>query len=129
MRVKLSETEECTEDQNEEESVTVVVKFMEKVDSCLLADPFVVSWQVKKELGHVESVRVTRSGLMIIACVSVGQRKNALEVKRMGARKVNCFVLKKRATIKGVITGVAVNIKVDQLRGKIPGVCDAHRLM
>ena len=65
----------------------------------------------------MESVRVTRSGLVIIVCVSVGQRQNVLgEVKRMGARKVNCFALKKRAPMKGVITGVAVNIKVDQLR-------------
>ena len=45
--VKLSETE----DQDEEESVTVGVKCMEKVDSCLLADPFVVSQRVKKRVG------------------------------------------------------------------------------
>ena len=101
------------EGQDEEESVTVGVKFMEKVDSCLLADPFVVSRWVEKELGHVESVRVTRSGLVIIVCVSVGQWKNALEVKRMGARKVNCFLLKKRAPMKGVVPGVAVDINVD----------------
>jgi hypothetical protein len=31
--------------------------------------------------------------------------------------------------MEGVITGVAVNIKVDQLRGKISGVCDARSLM
>ena len=95
---------------------------MKKVDSCLLADPFVVSRWVK-------SVRVTRSGLVIIVCVSVGHRKNALEVKRMGAIKVNSFVLKKKAPMKGVITGIAVDVKVDQLRAKIPGVCDARRLM
>jgi hypothetical protein len=28
-----------------------------------------------------------------------------------------------------VITGVAVNIKVDQLRGNIPSVCDTCRLL
>lgn len=47
--VKLSETEVCTKDQDEQESVTVGVKFMEKVDSCLLADPFVDSRWVKKK--------------------------------------------------------------------------------
>ena len=62
-------------------SLTVGVKFMEKVDSCLLADPFVVSQWVKKVLGHVESVRLTRSGLVLIVYVSIGQRKNALKVK------------------------------------------------
>ena len=28
-----------------------------------------------------------------------------------------------------MITGVAVNVKVDQLKGKIPGVCDARGLV
>ena len=36
---------------------------------------------------------------------------------------------KKKVPSKGVITGVAVNVKVDQLKGKIPGVCDARRLV
>ena len=84
---------------------------MEKVDSCLLADPFVVSLWVEKELGNVESVRVTRRGLVIIVCVSVGQRENALGIQRMGARKVNCFFLKKRAPMKRVITGVVDKYK------------------
>ena len=77
----------------------------------------------------MESVKVTRSGLVIIVCVSVGQRENVLGVKRMGARIVNCFAIKKRVPLKGVITGVAVNVKVDQLKGKIPGVCDARHLV
>ena len=40
------------------------------MDPCLLADPFVVSGWVKTEVGAVESVKVTRSGLVIIAWVS-----------------------------------------------------------
>jgi hypothetical protein len=51
------------------------VKFLEKVDPCLLTDPFVVSGCVKTELGAVESVRVTRSSLVIIVCVSADQRE------------------------------------------------------
>ena len=52
-----------------------------------------------------------------------------LHINRMEARDVNCFALKKRVPLKGVIAGVAVNVKVDQLKEKIPGVCDAHRLV
>ena len=54
-------------------------------------------------MDNVESVRVTRRGLVIIVCVSVGQREKALRVKPIGARKVNCFALKKRAPMKGVL--------------------------
>jgi hypothetical protein len=63
----------------------------------------VVSGWVKTELGTVESVRVTRSGLVIVVCVFAGQREKALGIKRMGARNVNYFALKKRAPLKGVI--------------------------
>lgn len=48
----------------------VGVKYLEKVDGCLLADPFVVSGLV---LGAVESVTVTRSGLVGNCCVSSDQ--------------------------------------------------------
>ena len=64
--VKLSDPEACTDGQDKDESVTVGVKFLRKVDPCLLADPFVVSGWVKTELGAVESVRVSRSGRVII---------------------------------------------------------------
>jgi hypothetical protein len=47
----------------------------------------------------------------------------------MGARNLNCFSFKNRVPLKGVIAGVAVNVKVDQLKEKIPGVCDARRLV
>ena len=83
---------------------------------------------MKTELGAVELVRVTRSGLVIIV-VSAGQREKAFCVKQTGLSNVSYFALKKRAPLKGVITGVAVNVKVDQLKGKIPGVCDARRLV
>ena len=71
------------------------------MDPCLLADPFVVSGWVKAELGAVESVRVTRSGLVIIVCDSAGQSEKALHDKRMGARNVNCFCSQEKSTIEG----------------------------
>jgi hypothetical protein len=85
---------------------------------------------VKTELGTVESVKVTRNGLMIIVCVYVGQREKAVGVKRMRARHLNYFAVKKRGLLKGVITGVAVNIKVDQLKGKMLVIwCDTDRVV
>ena len=99
------------------------------MDPCLLADPFVASGWVKRELGAVESQKTTISGLLISVWVPAGQREKALRVKLIGARNVNCFALKKTVPFKGVITWVAVNVKVDQLKGKIPGVCDARCLV
>jgi hypothetical protein len=51
-----------------------------------------------------------------------------LRIEPLGTRDVNCFALKKRVPLKVAITGVVVNVEVDQLKGKIPGVCDARCL-
>ena len=67
------------------------------MDPCLLADPFVVSGWVKSELGAVESVRVTKSGLVIIVFLLV-RGNSSLRVKRMGAR--NCFARSEKAAIE-----------------------------
>jgi hypothetical protein len=56
--VKFSEPEACTKGWDKDESVTVGVKFLEKVAPCLLAYRFVVSGWVKTELDTMESVRV-----------------------------------------------------------------------
>ena len=50
------EPEPCTDGQDKDESVTVGVTFLEKVDPCILADSYVVSGCVKMELGAEESV-------------------------------------------------------------------------
>jgi hypothetical protein len=69
-----------------DESVTIGGTFLGKVDPCLLADPFVVSGWVKKELGAPPSVKVTQSVLVIIIGVSLGQREQVLCTKQIGTR-------------------------------------------
>jgi hypothetical protein len=76
--LKFSELKACTEGQDKDESVTVGVTFLEKVNPCLLGDPFVVSGWVKIELGAVELVKVTRRDVVILVSVSVGQREQVL---------------------------------------------------
>lgn len=80
---------------------------MEKVYPCLLADPFLVSGWVGKELGAVESVKVSCSGFMIFVCVSSDQRERVLHVTQLASISVSCFALRSRVPLmKGVISGV-----------------------
>ena len=65
-----------------------------------------VSGWVGKELGAVESVKVTSSGLMICVCVSSAQRERVLRVTQLGSRSVSCFAFGNRAPLKGVMSGV-----------------------
>ena len=70
----------------------VGLTFLEKVDACLLADSFMVSGWMTKELGATESVTVTCSGLVIFVCVSSGQSEQARCVTQLGSRAVSCLV-------------------------------------
>jgi hypothetical protein len=73
--------------------------------SFFLADPFMVSGWVRKELGAHESVKVTCSGLvMFVFLLTRGRR--VLRVTQLGSRSVSCFALRKRAPLNGVFSGV-----------------------
>ena len=43
-----------------------------------------------------------------------------------GDKSCDLFCSQEKGAIERMITGVAVNVKVDQLQGKIPGICDAR---
>ena len=47
----------------------------------------------------------------------------------LGSRSVSCFALRNRAQLKGVISVVALSMEGEQLKLKIPGVCDARHLV
>lgn len=40
-----------------------------------------------------------------------------------------CFALRSRASLKGAISGIALSVEEDQLKWKIPGVCDDRHLV
>ena len=98
--VESSEPEPGINGHDNEKSGAVGVTLLEKVDPYLLADPCVVSGWEGKELGAVESVKVTCSGLVIFVCVSSDQREWALRVTQLGSRSVSCFALRNRTLLK-----------------------------
>lgn len=74
---------------------------MERMDHCILADPYVVSGWVEKRLGTVELVRLTEwtSGDLCFF------RERVLRITRFRDTKCNLFALQSRVLLKGVITG------------------------
>ena len=103
---------------------TVGVGFLEKVDPGLLADPYLLSGWVGKMLDTVKLMKVTRSGFVMFVCVSSAQSEQALCATQLGSISVSCFALRNRAPLKGLISGVVLCVEVEQLKFKIPGVCE-----
>ena len=80
-----------------------------------------ISSTVKKAVGKVVSIKVTRSGLVLVNCVDEEQKNLALDLPR-------CIDLRSRAPAKGVIAGVSLDVDNEYLSQKIQGVACARRL-
>lgn len=98
-------------DDDRDDSVPVGVRFVERMDPCILADPYVVSGWVEKRLETVELVKVTRSGLYYVSYV---QKERPFWTTVLGTITVTCFALQSRAPLKGVIMWVALSVEEDQ---------------
>lgn len=62
---KASEPHPNEQENARDDSGPVGVHFVEKVESCLLADPFVASGGVEKQLAVVNTLKVSRSGFFV----------------------------------------------------------------
>ena len=94
-----------------------------------LVDPWEVSKMVKKALSKVQSVKITRAGLVLILCVYADQKDNFLGLK-IELMIMLCHVLTYGAgwvPVKGVSSGVSENVDINMLK-KIPGVVDIRRM-
>ena len=80
------------------------------------------SFGVSKKVNLVGSIRVTRSGLVLINCVSEEQRKKALGITRVWTSDVLSFELRSGAPVNRVISGVSVGIREEILATRIPCV-------
>lgn len=88
-----------------------------------LGNSFEVTRIVKASLEKVDVVKVTRSDMVLIWCVSKEQKECALCLMKLSTHEVNSFDFQSRAPVKGVISGVhwtlIINIfgkKIQELR-------------
>ena len=102
----------------------------ERVDGAF-GKPHEVGQYVEKWYGKVKSVRITRSGVVIIDCSDAEQMEKALRTFYFGERKakvpVRMFRIGEGARRKGVISGVPLDIRPFLFEDKVEGVCDARR--
>jgi hypothetical protein len=87
-----------------------------KLDSCFFPDPYVVSGWVKDKLGAVTCESFEKWNCLYFLCILRPQAAGAARVE------ASCFALRSRALLKGVISRVALSVKLDQMKKNIPGV-------
>ena len=93
----------------------------------LFSDPQAVGKFVEKRIGKVNSVRITRNGLVIIECKDKEQVFKALNIQQFNKCYVKMFHLEGKRKVRGVISGVPLTVKQDHIVD-VDGVCEARRL-
>ena len=82
---------------------------------------------MEEKVGKVKSVRITRSGLVIVECKDRDQAKKAMKIRSFNKCRVEVFFLGGKRRKMGVISGVPLTVKPQQLMD-VEGVCEIRRL-
>ena len=111
-RGKETKKRKVNEESEEEEKYVIGIVSEEPRDG-IFSDPHAVAKFVVRKLGKVNSVRVTRRGMVIVECKSSEQaRKAIVSIDRMGEYPLETFELGARKWRKGVISGVPMSVKI-----------------
>lgn len=92
-------------------------------------NPVKLTKALKKAVGDIESAKTLRNGNILIFCKNEKQQKALRSVKSMLGQTVSCIIYK-RAWLKGVISGIPIEVSTDTLKSNISGakVTEAKRL-
>ena len=82
---------------------------------------------IKKVVGEVKAVRISRGGIVTVECEPTEQRDGALKIRSCGRADIVCFSMRDRPTVKGVISGVPIDVEAESFL-EVERVCVERRL-
>ena len=82
---------------------------------------------IKKVVGEVKAVRISRGGIVIVECETTEQRDRALKIRSFGRADIACFSMRDKPSVKGVISGVPIDVMAESFL-EVEGVCGARQL-
>lgn len=72
-------------------------------------------------VGNIENAKILRDGKMILFCKDSKQQKAALGIKTIFGQKVTSPVMGEKKWMRGVITGIPMNVSTDTIKKSISG--------
>jgi len=93
-------------------------------------NPIQLTKGLSKEIGEVRSAKILRDGQLLIFCKSEEQCKKAVKMSKIHGKLVQCSKANDKKLVRGVITGIPVNVQADDIMANIKHVkvCEAKRL-
>lgn len=114
----------------QEEEYKVIMKLSQEGSSFGEWNPIQLTKSINKLLGEVKNAKVLRSGALLIFCRNKKQQEKAIELNRIDGKRIKCILTGNKALIRGVITGIPVNVTEEQIRDNVTGakVLEVKRL-
>ncbi|MGL4647017.1 MAG: hypothetical protein ACRCVL_08025, partial [Cetobacterium sp.] len=105
----------------QDEEYKVIVTLSQEGSSFGEWNPIHLTKLIYKLLGEVKNAKVLRSGALLIFCRNEKQQKKAIELSTIDGRRIKCVLTRIKSLIRGVITGIPVNVNEDQIKDNVAG--------
>lgn len=129
-----SEEEQEIPQKERNENYVVIIRFNEKnQESMKKVNPFMLTTTLAKKIGEIEYAKILNDGNLMVRCADAMQMEKALKVKEIGKCKVENtgrVGARREDGCIGVITGVPMNVSMEELKKNIKGgkVLNVQRL-
>lgn len=112
------------------EDFNIIIKLAQEGASFGDWNPIQLTKSISKEIGEVRSAKILRDGSLIIICKDGEQQGKAIKINKMNSKKVHCSLMNDRKWVRGVITGIPVNVTAEDIKGNVTNakVSEARRL-
>lgn len=101
------------------EDYKVIVKPAQEGASFGNWNPIQLTQSINNEIGEVRCTKILRNGSLLIICRDGGQQGRAIRMKQINGRKVQCTLTRDRNLVRGVVTGIPVNVSADVVKGNV----------
>lgn len=112
------------------EDFKAIVKLVQDGASFCDWNPIQLTKSISKEIGEVRSAKILRNGSLLIICKDGVQQGKAVRMNKINGKKVQCSLMTDRKLVRGVITGIPVNVTADDVKGNVTNakVSEVRRL-
>lgn len=112
------------------EDFNIIIKLAQEGASFGDWNPIQLTKSISKEIGEVRSAKILRDGSLIIICKDGEQQGKAIKINKINGKKVHCSLMNDRKWVRGVITGIPVNVTAENIKGNVTNakVSEARRL-
>jgi len=105
----------------QDEEYEVIMKLSQEGASFGKWNLIQITKSINKLIGEIKNAKVVRNGALLIFCRNKMQQEKALELNRINGKKIKCVSTGNKALVRGVITGIPVNVTEEQIKDNVTG--------